>query len=116
MAAAVVYACWIGGFFPYRQFLRCRARKFSFARESLRAGEARNVREGKTSLIIGATRVFAELQHRIDIIWGAHTQHKLTVQCGHTHGGGEAQIRPNLHVITGPAEYGLPVVQQVFAL
>jgi hypothetical protein len=36
--------------------------------------------------------------------------------CGHTHSGGEAQIRPNLHVINGPAEYGLPVVQQVFAL
>ena len=45
-----------------------------------------------------------------------HPQHKITVLCGHTHGGGEAQIRPNLHVITGPAEYGLPVVQQVFAL
>ena len=44
----------------------------------------------------------------------ANPNHKITVLCGHTHGGGEAHIRPNLHVITGPAEYNQPVVQNVF--
>lgn len=38
----------------------------------------------------------------------------FTVLCGHTHGGGTARLRPNLTVITGPAEYGQPVIQQVF--
>lgn len=46
----------------------------------------------------------------------AHPQHQIMVLCGHTHGGGEAQIRPNLQVITGPAEYGQPVVQKVFEI
>jgi predicted MPP superfamily phosphohydrolase len=45
-----------------------------------------------------------------------HPQTQITVLCGHTHGGGEAHIRPNLHVITGPAEYGHPVVQRVLEL
>lgn len=44
----------------------------------------------------------------------AHPEHQITVLCGHTHGGGKALIRPNLQVITGPAEYGQPVVQKVF--
>ena len=39
-----------------------------------------------------------------------------TVLCGHTHGGGEVDILPNLRVLTGGAEYGAPVVQRVLAL
>jgi 3',5'-cyclic AMP phosphodiesterase CpdA len=39
---------------------------------------------------------------------------KMTVLCGHTHGGGGAQILDNLVVQTGTATYGEPVVQQVF--
>jgi 3',5'-cyclic-AMP phosphodiesterase len=35
----------------------------------------------------------------------------MTVLCGHTHGGGEAAILPNLRVLTGAAEYGAPVVR-----
>lgn len=38
----------------------------------------------------------------------------LTVLCGHTHSSGFAQIRPNLAVGTGAAEYGAPVIQEVF--
>ncbi|MCK4856496.1 MAG: metallophosphoesterase [candidate division Zixibacteria bacterium] len=40
----------------------------------------------------------------------------LTVLCGHTHGGGEAQIRHNLKVLTGEATYGQPVIQRVLDL
>jgi predicted MPP superfamily phosphohydrolase len=36
---------------------------------------------------------------------------KITVLCGHSHGGGTTQPRRNLTVITGPAEYGKPAVQ-----
>ena len=43
-----------------------------------------------------------------------HPDHDMTVLCGHTHGEGRTQILPNLEVITGGAEYGEPVVQQVF--
>lgn len=38
---------------------------------------------------------------------------ELLVLCGHTHGGGTAQVLPNLTVRTGGAEYGRPVVQDV---
>jgi 3',5'-cyclic-AMP phosphodiesterase len=38
---------------------------------------------------------------------------RMTVLCGHTHGGGEAEILPNLRCITGAAEYGAPVVRVV---
>ena len=41
-----------------------------------------------------------------------HPEKKMTVLCGHTHGSGEAQILPNLRVLTGGAEYGRPVVQK----
>lgn len=37
----------------------------------------------------------------------------MTVLCGHTHGGGEARILPNLCVLTGGARYGRPEVQRV---
>jgi predicted MPP superfamily phosphohydrolase len=38
---------------------------------------------------------------------------KLLVLCGHTHGGGELQVLENLRVVTGPAEYGKPVIQRI---
>jgi predicted MPP superfamily phosphohydrolase len=38
---------------------------------------------------------------------------ELLVLCGHTHGSGEAQILPNLRVLTGGAEYGSPMPQPV---
>jgi len=41
---------------------------------------------------------------------------KMTVVCGHTHGGGEAMILPNLRVLTGGAWYGKPNVQRVLAI
>ncbi|WP_149113690.1 metallophosphoesterase family protein [Limnoglobus roseus] len=37
----------------------------------------------------------------------------MTVLCGHTHGGGEVEMLPNLHVLTGGAEYRHPVIQHV---
>jgi predicted NAD/FAD-binding protein len=37
---------------------------------------------------------------------------QILVLCGHTHGG-EEQVAENLRVVTGPAEYGKPVVQRV---
>lgn len=43
-----------------------------------------------------------------------HPDKSITVLCGHTHGSGTAQIRPNLHVITGGAEYEKPVIQKIF--
>ena len=45
-----------------------------------------------------------------------HPEKKMTVLCGHTHGAGEAQILPNLRVLTGGAEYGRPVVQRVLEI
>lgn len=41
---------------------------------------------------------------------------KITVLCGHTHGEGTYQPLPNLHVITGGAEYGSPTVNRLFDL
>ncbi len=38
---------------------------------------------------------------------------EATVLCGHTHGGGEARILPNLRVLTGEADYGAPVARLV---
>lgn len=43
----------------------------------------------------------------------AHPARELLVLCGHTHGAGEVQMRPNLRVITGGAEYGHPAVQRI---
>lgn len=40
-----------------------------------------------------------------------HADRRVTVLCGHTHGGGESRPLPNLHVITGAAEYGRPEVR-----
>jgi 3',5'-cyclic AMP phosphodiesterase CpdA len=39
-------------------------------------------------------------------------QARLTVVCGHTHGGGVVEILRNLKVITGDAEYGAPIAQE----
>jgi predicted MPP superfamily phosphohydrolase len=44
----------------------------------------------------------------------AHPGRNITVLCGHTHGGGFVQLRPNLRVWTGSARYGSPVLQRVF--
>jgi Icc-related predicted phosphoesterase len=41
---------------------------------------------------------------------------QMTVLCGHTHGGGFAQILPNLSVRTGAADYELPRIQCVLEL
>jgi hypothetical protein len=41
---------------------------------------------------------------------------RMTVLCGHTHSPGEAQVLPNLRVLTGGARYGEPRVQQVVEL
>jgi hypothetical protein len=38
---------------------------------------------------------------------------QFLVLCGHTHGGGELHLLENLHVFTGPAEYGHPQIQRV---
>jgi 3',5'-cyclic AMP phosphodiesterase CpdA len=40
-----------------------------------------------------------------------HANRRVTVLCGHTHGSGESRPLPNLHVITGGAEYGRPEVR-----
>jgi len=44
----------------------------------------------------------------------AHPDCHLRVLCGHTHGGGTAEILPNLRVYSGGADYGAPRVQMVF--
>jgi hypothetical protein len=43
-----------------------------------------------------------------------HPQKRMTVLCGHTHSSGSAQIRDNLEILTGDAEYGQPKVQRMF--
>ncbi|PJF21096.1 MAG: phosphoesterase [Phototrophicales bacterium] len=40
----------------------------------------------------------------------------FTVLCGHVHSSGEVQMRPNLRVLTGGAEYEQPEVQRIFDL
>ena len=48
----------------------------------------------------------------ITAIMARQPRAKLTVLCGHTHGGGEYSPLPNVHVITGAASYGYPAVQR----
>ncbi|MCP4692550.1 MAG: phosphoesterase [Desulfobacterales bacterium] len=43
----------------------------------------------------------------------AHPDRRMTVLCGHTHGGGVADILPNLRVLTGAAVYGRPHLQEM---
>lgn len=38
---------------------------------------------------------------------------RLLVLCGHGHHAGSAQVLPNLHVVTGGAEYGAPTIAGV---
>jgi predicted phosphodiesterase len=38
----------------------------------------------------------------------SHPDCRITVLCGHTHGEGEAHVRPNVFVRTGSARYGRP--------
>lgn len=47
-------------------------------------------------------------------IMTGYPHHQLTVLCGHSHGQGRVQIRDNLLVLTGGADYGKPHIQQVF--
>jgi hypothetical protein len=42
--------------------------------------------------------------------------HQMTVLCGHTHGGGEAQVLLNLRVLTGDARYGQPAIQRMLEI
>ena len=39
---------------------------------------------------------------------------RMTVLCGHIHGGGRSAILPNLATWTGPARYGRPAIQEIF--
>lgn len=45
-------------------------------------------------------------------VMDAHPDRELLVLCGHTHTGGSVQVRPNLRVIVGTAEYGKPALQE----
>ena len=47
-------------------------------------------------------------------VMGSFPHRQLTVLCGHTHGRGEAEILPNLKVLTAGAEYGQPGIERVF--
>jgi predicted phosphohydrolase len=49
----------------------------------------------------------------LDNVMAANPNKQMLVLCGHCHGGGEAQIRPNLKVWTGAAQYGTPAVCRV---
>lgn len=43
----------------------------------------------------------------------ANPDKSILVLCGHTHSAGEAEILPNLRVLTGAAEYRYPCLQRV---
>ena len=45
-----------------------------------------------------------------------HPQCTITVLCGHTHHAGTVHILPNLHVMTGAAEYGQPHVEHILQI
>ncbi|MFO7908371.1 MAG: metallophosphoesterase family protein [Planctomycetota bacterium] len=47
-------------------------------------------------------------------IAGRHRQSELTVLCGHTHSPGKCCPSENVRIITGGAEYGFPIINQVF--
>jgi 3',5'-cyclic AMP phosphodiesterase CpdA len=47
-------------------------------------------------------------------VMAAHPDRRLTVLCGHSHGAGSVDVLRNLRVVTGGAEYGKPVIQQVY--
>jgi predicted MPP superfamily phosphohydrolase len=52
------------------------------------------------------------LRHALE----ARPECRALVVCGHTHGSGEAQILPNLRVLTGGAVYGAPAAQAPLVL
>ncbi|MFW6170205.1 MAG: metallophosphoesterase family protein [Planctomycetota bacterium] len=45
-----------------------------------------------------------------------HHQCDLTVLCGHTHSPGTCHPLENVRIITGGAEYGFPIINQVFRI
>ena len=45
-------------------------------------------------------------------IMNKHPDPRLTVLCGHTHGGGRCEPLPNVKVISGEARYFTPRVQK----
>lgn len=47
----------------------------------------------------------------IEKIMKEHPNQELLVLCGHSHWGQDIQILPNLHVVTGHSELGIPNVQ-----
>jgi 3',5'-cyclic-AMP phosphodiesterase len=49
-------------------------------------------------------------------IMSTRPDRQLTVLCGHTHSPGSAQICDNLLVLTGEADYGVPLIQKVFEI
>jgi hypothetical protein len=49
-------------------------------------------------------------------IMAEHPDKQMTVLCGHTHGAGETDILPNLHVKTGGAVYGCPQIQEIILI
>jgi 3',5'-cyclic-AMP phosphodiesterase len=49
-------------------------------------------------------------------IMADYPDRQLTVLCGHTHSSGRAQIRENLVVLTGEAEYSKPKIQKMIDL
>ncbi len=70
--------------------------------------------EGSTSgddwLPFFSSRIVGDVLKRI---MNTHPDHNMTVLCGHTHSSGKCQILPNLKVLTGGAEYGIPAIQQI---
>ena len=46
----------------------------------------------------------------------AHPERDVLVLCGHTHGGGTLEVLPNLTVVTGAAQYGMPAVAGIIDL
>lgn len=49
-------------------------------------------------------------------LMAARPDRELTVLCGHTHGAASVDVLPNLHVLTGAAEYGAPALQRVLTV
>lgn len=49
-----------------------------------------------------------------DVMESQPPDRECLVLCGHSHGAGDVQVRENLRVLTGGAEYEHPTVQQVF--
>lgn len=47
-------------------------------------------------------------------LMAAQPDREMLVLCGHTHTAADVQILPNLRVLCGAAQYGQPVIQQVF--